>query len=342
MNLNNLLPDELKRMQKQIEQLLKELGVKKETNQKYQIKNRTKICPYCKVTRIIKYGHKNGTQRYQCTNCKKVFSINHDSVIYHSKLDYNQLSKILQDIIDGKTLEIMASNTKLSKHEIYIIKSKIMDTLNNLEQGVKLKGVIQADEKYVRLSFKGTRKGKMPRKSRKNGFQERTSGISKEQVCVIVAIDSNDNMIIKLAGLGPATTEMIEYALGNNIEEGSILVTDSKSAYRKFAKNHKLDLKQIPHGKYKIEEYHLGELNSLMSEIEMYILNARGLSTRHLQDNLNLIKYKKLLKYTVEYIEQYEKFMNYSLVQTTKLRARNVCKTKLPIDITELYGCNFK
>lgn len=341
MEFNGLLPSELIIIKEQIETLLKELGVQKITNQNYQIKNRIKECPNCKSTKIIKYGHKDKTQRYQCKECKKVFSVNIDSIIYHSKLNYNQLSTIIKDIIDGKTLKVIAYDSNLSDREVYNIKAKIMNTLNSFEKNVKLKGTIQCDEKYIRLSFKGTRKAKMPRKSRKNGFEDRTSGISKEQVCVIVAIDSYDNMIIKISGLGPASTDMIEKALGNNIEEGAILVTDSKSSYKKFAKGHNLILKQIPHNQHKIEEYHLGELNSLIGEIELYLQNARGLSTRHLQDNLNLIKYKKLLRYTVEYLEQSEEFLNYSLTHNTKLKTRKVCKSKFPVDISELYDSDF-
>lgn len=84
-----MLPSELIKIKKQSEQLLLELGVKKETNQKYQIRNRIKNCPNCKFTKIIKYGHKDGTQRYQCKSCKKVFTVNFQSIIYHSKLNYN-------------------------------------------------------------------------------------------------------------------------------------------------------------------------------------------------------------------------------------------------------------
>ncbi len=248
----------------------------------------------------------------------------------------------MKDIIDNKTIRNIASEVGLSERQVYNIKSKIMNTLNSFEKDVVLKEVIQADEKYIRLSFKGTRKENMPRKSRRNGFEDRKPGISKEQVCVIVAIDSYDNIIIKVVGLGPASTKMIEKALGNKVEKGSIIVTDSKVSYKKFAKDNGLNLKQIPHKKHKIEEYHLGELNSLMGEIELYIKNARGLSTRHLQDNLNLIKYKKVLKYTIDYLEQSETFLNYSLIQSTALKSKDICKSKFPVDITNLYNSNFK
>lgn len=145
----------------------------------------------------------------------------------------------------------------------------------------------------------------MPITSRKSGVDDLTPGISKEQVCVIIAIDSSDRIIAKVAGNGPVTTEMIEKTLGGRIKMGSILVTDSKQGYRKFAKNNKLKLKQIPAKKHIFNnKYNIAELNELMSELEIYLQNFKGISTRHLQQYINLFVYRKHLKYTIEYIMQ--------------------------------------
>ena len=44
----------------------------------------------------------------------------------------------------------------------------------------------------------------MPRPSRYNGNTDLTSGISNDQVCIIVAVDSNDTIVIKVVGNGNA------------------------------------------------------------------------------------------------------------------------------------------
>lgn len=71
----------------------------------------------------------------------------------------------------------------------------------------------------------------MPRSSRHNGKDNHISGISKDQLCIIVAIDENDYLVIKVAGNGQATTDMISEVLAKKIKSNSILVTDSKSSY---------------------------------------------------------------------------------------------------------------
>lgn len=104
----------------------------------------------------------------------------------------------------------------------------------------------------------------MPRNSRKSGSQGRKCGISKEQVCAVGAIDSYDNIVLNVVGLGPASTAMIEKALNGKIESGSTLI-----------------LKQVPVGYHKIEHYDLGEINSLFNELENFVRNFNGLSTIH-------------------------------------------------------------
>ena len=53
----------------------------------------------------------------------------------------------------------------------------------------------------------------MPRETRHCGSQKLISGISKEQVCIVIAIDSFDNIITEVAGNGPVTTDMLNKVL---------------------------------------------------------------------------------------------------------------------------------
>lgn len=214
---------------------------------------------------------------------------------------------------------------------------RIFSIVDDIYKNVKLKEIVQIDEKYFRVSFKGTKKDKMPRPSRKSGSKNLTPGISKDQVCVIVAVDSYDTIIIKVAGTGPASTKMIDETLKEKIESDSILVIDSKSSYIEFAKNNNFELKQIPVSGHNVEGiYNLGELNSLMSEIETYITHEkRGVSTKHLQQHLNFIKYKKYLKYTFEYLEHNEEMLKEIVIINNDIKCNEISKIELPFDLEE-------
>ena len=191
------------------------------------------------------------------------------------------------------------------------------------------------DEKYIRINFKGTPRDKMPRPSRKNGNTNLTSGISKDQICVIVAFDSNGNILIKVVGNGNASTNMISNALENKIDPNSILVTDSKNSYDKFAKDNNLQLIKIPSGMHKIDGYTINSVNEIMSEIETYLYRKRGISTKHLQHHMNFIQYRKNIKAALDYLDRNEKMYVDTISLKIKLKSNDVYKTPMPFDIGE-------
>lgn len=335
--LKELLPEELKIAKTLIDELLNESLNNRTTNLKYQVKNRDIICPKChSSSSIVKNGFKNGTQRYKCKSCNKFFSISSQSITSHLRLSYEQLIKLFTCLINYNTVEETANIVGISKTESYYLRIKILSIINDFKIQ-KLHEEIQCDEKYVRLSFKGTKKNKMPRKSHRNGYDDRTSGISDEQVCILMAIDSYDNIFAKVVGLGPITTKQIEKNFGDYVEPNSILITDSKTAYRKFAKKHHLKLKAISHGYHTTKDgYHLGDLNQLMSDFDILLLKCKGLSTRHLQEYLDLFKVRKILKYTVEYLKQNVKLYKFSLLKNSNLTSREVCKKEMPVDLKKI------
>lgn len=335
--INNMLPHQLEKAKLVIDALIEDKNGQRLTNQDYQIKYKNITCIKCGSSNLKKNGHKCGTQRYKCKDCNKFFSITSNTILENSRIKYSQLKCIIKGILDIKPIYKIALESGLSKTHVYNLEMKIFSVLDDIYGDEKLKEIVQIDEKYFRISFKGTKKDKMPRPSRKSGSENLTPGISKDQICVIVAIDSYDTIIIKVVENGPASTKVIEAALKNKIEPNSIIVADSKSSYIEFAKKNNLILKQIPANGHNVEGiYNLGELNSLMSEIETYITyQKRGISTKHLPQHLNFIKYKKHLKYTFEYLEHNEEMLKEIVVVNTNIKCKNISKIELPFDLDE-------
>lgn len=338
--LEHLLPDELEKIILFINDLFDNKVNKKLTNQEYQKYNLKIKCPRCNSSFFKKNGHKNGTQRYLCNSCKKSFSITTNTILNHSKIKYWQLKEFIKCLLDNKPISEISQQVKMSKTQMYYLEIKLFNALENVYNTTKLKGIVQVDEKYFRISFKGTKHENMPRKTRHSGSQNLKVGINKELACVVVAIDENDNIIIKVVGNGPASVQMLEKALKGKIEENSILVTDSKSSYIKFAEKYNLILKQIPDGEYNVEKiYNLSEVNELILELENYIIySKRGVSTKHLQQYCNFIKYKKILKYTIEYLERNEKMYIDAVILCSNLTNKNIRNIEMPFDITGIFN----
>lgn len=57
------------------------------------------ICPYChEKSHMIKKGFKCGKQRFQCKNCKHVFTYNSHTITMYAKIDRSMFLKIVQEI----------------------------------------------------------------------------------------------------------------------------------------------------------------------------------------------------------------------------------------------------
>ena len=335
-SISKLLPPELETARKLIDKLLEDKPQQRLTNLEYLERNKKINCPNGgSLHRIKRNGHKNGTQRYWCYNCEKSFSITHNSIVKYSYLNYFQLKKLLQCMYDYKPLIETALEVNISETSAFELEIKIFDALDQIYNNELLKGTIQVDEKYVRISFKGMPRDKMPRQSRYDGHSNLTSGISNDQVCIVVAIDEYDNLIIKVVGNGNASKSMISQALENKIETNSTLVTDSKNSYISFAKENDLSLIQIPTGRHKKDGYTINEVNEIMTEISNYLFRKRGVSSRHLQHHMNFIRYRKILKYTIEYLEINENMFIDTLLLKINLKSNEVYSTQLPFDIDE-------
>lgn len=337
--LENLLPDELENIKLFVDNLFNNKINERLTNQSYQKKDLIIKCPKCNMSNYKRNGHKNGTQRYLCKNCNKSFSITTNTILNYTKIKYWQLYKLIKCLLDAKPVAEISEEIQMSKTEVYYLEIKIFKALEKTFNDIKLRGVVQVDEKYFRINFKGTKHDKMPRKTKHSGSQDLKIGINNELSCVIVAIDEYDSIIVKVVGNGNVTTKYIENALSGKIEENSIIITDSKSSYIKFARDNNLMLKQIPDGKHSVEDkYNLNNVNELILELENYINRVkRGVSTRHLQQYCNFIKYKKILKYTVEYLNRNQKLYKDSVILFSNLTNKEICQMELPFDISAIF-----
>ena len=79
-----------------------------------------------------------------------------------------------------------------------------------------------------------------------------------------------------------------------------------------------------------------------MSELDVLLLKTRGLSTRHLQEYLDLFRFRKILRYTIEYLKQNKEMYQYTLIQTSNLKNKEICKTTMPVDVSENNGMIFE
>ena len=254
-------------------------------------------CPHCRSLIVVKNGHKDGNQRYKCKDCHKTFAITNNTILFSTKKSITVWQKFCGCLLNKFSLRKCASICDINLHTAFNWRHKILDALQNMQSEVKLNGVIQSDETYFPLSFKGHHKHfTLPRSSRKRGHSSTVRGLSKELVCVPCTVNLNGLSVGVISNLGKPNVFNLEKALNHKFENGSILVTDSFKAYQKIAFENDLTHVRIHRGKHSNGSFNIQTVNSYHCGLKRMIEhNFRGVATKYLN---NYIVYNNFVNFS--------------------------------------------
>jgi hypothetical protein len=118
----------------------------------------------------------------------------------------------------------------------------------------QFEGIVEVDETYFLYSEKGKRG--IARKPRKRGGKSKHRGISKEQVCVLVARDRTKTTVAKVTCMGRVVKSKVDKVIGSKLRSENVLVTDAWRAYKTYAKE-----KGLEH--YRIKSDHMSSKASI-------------------------------------------------------------------------------
>ena len=111
-------------------------------------------------------------------------------------------------------------------------------------------------------------------------------GISGHKICLVTAIDENDNMLF-IGGLGDESQEILEQ-FTDHFQKDSLIISDSKQAIINFALNNGMRSDGIPTSPTKTFfttplDNNLSSVNELHTETKNMIRQKHRVGTRHLQ-----------------------------------------------------------
>lgn len=243
-------------------------------------------CPICgDVEHIVKNGKRSGTQRYICKHCRKSFVGNTNSILERTHKSIFVWKKFLECMVNGMSILKTAEICEINKNTAFAWRHKVLDALSQILNETSLEGIVEADETFFILSYKGQKSG-LPRKPKKRGERASKRGISREQVCVPCAIDRKGKIVSKISNLGRIQTQGLHCVFDGKIKNKSILCTDKASAYVRFSSDNDLKLIQLKGGKEKLDVYHLNHVNAYHSELKRFMKSFKGVSTKYLNNYL--------------------------------------------------------
>ena len=281
-------------------------------------------CPLCGDSHIVRNGHrKDGTQKFVCRSCGKAFGITTNSITSGSKKDLDVWSKYISCMLEGLTIEASADKCSISKNTSFAWRHKILDALQNMAGEVHLSGVVEADETFVALSYKGNHKRskrfRMPRRAHKRGHDIYGNVGMNEHACVPCAVTRDGLSIAKIARPGNISSELLSEFFKGRIAEDSVVVSDASRIYSKFAEANKLAMVGIKHGKGSEGIYSMGHINNYHSQMKRFINHRfNGVSTKYLNNYLVWHNFINWAKGTSE--EKREIFTTFVLSTLRKVR----------------------
>ena len=345
MNIKELLKDldpvTIIEFKNYINENLSKLCSTKNSNSKIisKFKSNDNYCARCGCL-LHKNGRtKNGIQKYICSGCKLTSSETTDTIIYHSKLPFEIWSDVIDNLLNGFSLRRLAEENNISLLTSFRLRHKVLLALKSFVDNIKLSGEFQSDEKYFTINLKGTKRANMPRYSKKRtSTSSPYCGLSHHKVCVVSGIDENDNLILKIVGLGRCTTKMLNDSLGTKLDNAVSVNADSASAYQEFCKKYNLKLNAIPSGFHSDGIFNISEINGIHSQLETWLNKFRGVSIRHLQEYLDWFVYIYTMK--KRFMLSKIKTESYSnlLINDNYIKSRDIFNIKIPIDLKVAYA----
>ncbi len=195
-------------------------------------------------------------------------------------------------MMNGFSIRKTAEICGIHRNTAFYWRHKILDALQNMANSVKLNGIIEVDETFFSVSYKGSHN--LPRQAHKRGGEVHIRGLSREKVCVPCAVNRSGLSIAKTSNLGRVSTQAIHNVYDGRIVQDSTIVTDKASAYIRFAEANELNLVQLKNGVAKKGIYNIQHINNYHSRLKKFMNNFNGVSTKYLNNYLiwnNFVNY---------------------------------------------------
>ena len=269
---------------------LKSIKSKEKSKQDFTFAKEIKECPHCKSMHFKKNGTRsNGKQSFLCLDCNKSFITSNNTILYDTKKDLSVWQKYIHCMIEKYSLRKTAEICNISLPTAFAWRHKILDALQEMMNEVELNGVVQADETFMPISFKGNHKNfNLPRLAKQRGTANTKRGLSKELVCIPCRVNLDGLSIAKISNLGKPNLMALQKVLNGKISKDSVFVTDSFRAYLRLSNDMELNHIRIPRNKHSNGcSFNIQTMNSYRSILKaMLIYTFKGVATKYLNNYL--------------------------------------------------------
>ena len=271
--------------------------------------DRTPICPKCSSSLYHLDGKTNANhKRYRCDNCNTSYTLLSNSIFNGAKISLHKLVNYIELMSFNVPLELMCEVLNISTNTAELWRKKIFSTVNDYQDKLILSNNVWIDETYVEdYEIEAISKGKHLR------------GLSKSKICIVVAIDSNKNMIATISGHAKPSSKRILKALKSHIREGSNIIHDGDHSHYELIKE--LNCTEEYYKANAKDELYLEKMsliNNMCSWLKRYLRRFTGMNINNLQSYLNWFIYLQRVKAYDDKWPKNERILRHLLLSNNK------------------------
>jgi len=247
-------------------------------------------CPHCQSSRKVKHGIEFGAQRFRCKDCGKTFTAT-TGTPFHRLRDKSKLLENAACMADGLSVRKTAARMDISVQKAFRWRHRFLDFLNQQKPSA-LAGIVEVDETFFPVSYKGQRSG-LPRTPKKRGGKAK-DGSGTDKTAVVVAVQRGTRVVFDQVlerATGTELTEALRPVLGTD----AVLSTDGNAAYWTVAEELQVESGYFVsqyHGKGGHGPWHVQSVNRYDSSLKSWMKRFRGVATKYLA---NYLGWRRLL-----------------------------------------------
>jgi transposase-like protein len=258
-------------------------------------------CVHCTAPheQVRRWGHSHGLQRWRCGSCGRTFNALTGTPLARLRKKACWL-RFAETLSEGLTVKAAAARCGIHPTTSFRWRHRFLRA--EITNSEPLGGIVEADETFFRLSFKGSRQwqstqhqgtpqqtpGPPPlRPPKRRGMKASMSGTSHEQVAVLVARDRSGNgrsiMLPRHSG------EAIDEAIGAALPRDAILCTDASRSFAKTVRTRRIRHEIIHLNKgerIRDDVWHIQNANALHGRLKHWVRHFKGVATRYLPNYL--------------------------------------------------------
>lgn len=240
-------------------------------------------CPNCGSRKIIKYGHRNGKQRFLCHTCKQTYMHSTKTLMEQSHYSRSVWAEFIELTLDGQSLDDCAEKFGFSHQTAFNMRHKFLLALQDFlkHNPATLSGISEFDETFVLESNKGTKFSEdAPRKPRRHGAKAQSRGISSEWIAICTGIQRDGDALASTVNRAKPSKEELKEIFSGSIQPGTLALTDGLRSYNVFQELNICSVKDVT--KEEGSFYNLNTVNGMHSYIKKTYNQYRGVATKYI------------------------------------------------------------